>query len=44
VHILLDGREIAKTTIIYKNRFPQWNEVQGSSHALECSSSKFAWA
>ena len=35
MHILLDGKEIAKTKIIYKSRFPQWNEVQVPSHALD---------
>jgi hypothetical protein len=39
VHILLDGTPIATTKIIYKNRFPQWNEnfkfqVDGPIHTI----------
>jgi hypothetical protein len=39
VHILLDGKQIATTKIIYKNRFPQWNEsfkfeVDGPLHTI----------
>ena len=40
VHILLDGREVYKTSIIYKNRFPVWEEefkidLAGPLHVLD---------
>lgn len=40
VHILLDGREVYKTNILYKTRFPAWEEefrvdLTGPLHILD---------